>query len=142
MQQDLGLAQAGRHVECELYAHLKTWVNVVDYRLHEACRMPTPIVFLQLLSGHLEKVRRCADIPDCHRHDDVDTSGASLAERGGGADFIDDERELSVDDFLPHHGGRGGGVENAARCQEQYDWHDEQRGEPSPATEEHAAKRI
>jgi hypothetical protein len=33
-------------------------------------------------------------------------------------------------------------VKQAARCEQHCDWHHEQCGEPSRATEEHAAKRI
>jgi hypothetical protein len=56
--------------------------------------------------------------------------------------LADDERELSVKDFLPRPSRWGGGVKQAARCEQHCDWRDEQCGGPSRATEEHAAKRI
>jgi hypothetical protein len=94
---------SGRHVECQLDAHLKTRVNVIDYffqerRVHQGCRILTPSAALQRLSGLVEKLRLCADIPDCHRHDHIDTVGTCVAERGGGVDLVDDESELSVND--------------------------------------------
>ena len=104
--------------------------------------MPTPLAIRQRLSGHVEKPRVCADIPDCHRHDPPDSSGTGGAERRRGADVGDDERELSVNDLSPDPSRSGGGVKQAARREEHHDWHEEQWGEPSGAAEGHAAKSI
>src|ERR1700734_2229519 len=104
--------------------------------------MSTPVAIRERLSGHLEKPRLCADIPDCHRNDPPDTSGTGGAERGRGADVGDDERELSDNDLSPYPSRWGGEGKQAARCEQHHDWHKEQWGEPSRAAEGHAANRF